>query len=63
MKYHLYDRVVVNRTNDPELDGQKAEVIGFYGDFQCIIKFDDSVTGYNPAIVIVQECLDPAVNF
>ena len=54
----IHQRVRVTNTTHADLDQQKATVIGIYGSSSSIILFDTPPEGYNPAIVIVNVCLE-----
>lgn len=50
------------KTSDPKLDGQIGKVMGRFGsdpraDFY-IVKLDSPVEGYDPAIVMIEHCLE-----
>jgi hypothetical protein len=55
---NVYDRVRVVHTTHKDLDGQEATVMGVYGAACAIILFKEKPTNYNPAIVIVNSCLE-----
>lgn len=54
----VYDLVRITNTTHKDLDGQLADVLGTYGSSTAIIKFRSIPQGYNPAIVIVNACLE-----
>ena len=48
----MYDRVRIVNSTDPRIEGQKATVMGMYGE-SYIILFDSRPQDYTPAIVVV----------
>lgn len=58
----VHDVVRITNTTHADLDQQRATVIGTYGSSTSIILFDKPPVGYNPAIVIVNVCLEKDVS-
>lgn len=56
-KFSVYDLVEFQNTSDDKLDGKIGTVLGFVDNGYPIVLFDDTPTGYNPAIMISEACL------
>lgn len=54
----IEERVRITNTTHKELDGQTGTVVGVYGGSTTILLFDKAPAGYNPAMVIVNACLE-----
>ena len=54
----LYSRVKIVNSGDPDLDGIKAIVLGFYGSSSAIVLLDKRPSNYDPAIVVVKEIIE-----
>lgn len=57
-KLAVYDNATFVKTSDSNLDGQVAEIIGFFQTEYAIVRPLHLISGYNPAFVMSIYCLE-----
>ena len=62
--FQVSDRVVMNRTTDPTLDGHEGTILGTSAKFaECafyIVLLDEPHPSGDRAITLIESCIDPA---
>ena len=55
------DKVIIKNTGAKKLDGQYATIVGSWTADSYIIMFEDIPDGYDPAIVILNACIEKVI--